>query len=107
MFNILSRKYSWLGVLEGGVKLTECQVPEWLLTAPGGGGTNRWRVWRIVTSASGYLLEASALRSQGRVALKGASWIWAPAGSTEDIPFLEHIGNDRSGFLVQLFNQDN
>lgn len=41
VFNILSRKRSWLGVLEGGVKLTECQTPEWLPTAPGGGGTNR------------------------------------------------------------------
>lgn len=86
VFNILSRKYSWLGVLEGSVKLTECQVPEWWLTAPGG-GTNRWRAWRIVTSASGCLSEALALRSQGRVTLEGPYWIWAPAGSTENIPF--------------------
>lgn len=80
---------------EGGAKLTECQVPEWLLTASGGGGTNRWRVWRIVTSASGCFLEASALWSQGKVALDLGSCRQHREGPF----FLGHVGNDRSGFF--------
>lgn len=45
------------------------------------------------------MLESSALGSQGKVALERAYWIRAPAGSTENIPFWGHIGNDRSGFF--------
>lgn len=37
VFNVLSRKHFWLGVLEGGVKLTECQAPGCLLMAAGWG----------------------------------------------------------------------
>lgn len=80
------------------MKLTECQVLEWLLTASGGGGTKQ--VEGLENSDVSFrMLEASALGSQGKVALERAYWIRAPAGSTENIPFLEHIGNDRSGFF--------
>lgn len=51
VFNILSRKHFWPGALEGGVKLTECQVLGCLLTAAGGGGTHLG-VWRRVTTVA-------------------------------------------------------
>lgn len=90
VFNVLSRKHFWLGVLEGGVKPTECQAPGGLLMAAGWGVGANVRIGRMVTLASGWLSVASALWFQGKVALGRPYWIWVFAGGRENITSLEH-----------------